>query len=170
MRLTTCMLSTVEYQSTIGCMLAERSTKIGWSHGNVDASNTLTSTFTKWQKLEAKHAADLQAQVVSQGQYTVSLSVGASDIAREAFGVSLPVSSIERRGLQDLDPAVLAALPAGGHAWRLLATCSRQGDRLHARVDGIGHLVGGIDALDARIEHLDAKHRSLRCQLRQQRR
>ena len=35
LRFTTCMLSTVEYQSTIGCMLAERSTKCANSAGAI---------------------------------------------------------------------------------------------------------------------------------------
>jgi homoserine dehydrogenase len=55
-------------------------------------------------------------------------------LARAAFGVSLPLSSIERQGIEHVTIDTLAGARSRGLTIRLLATCQRIGDKIHARV------------------------------------
>ncbi len=55
-------------------------------------------------------------------------------IVRESFGVTLPVESIKRQGIQDLTPAILAEQLQQGRTIRLVAKCTRTSDGFEATV------------------------------------
>jgi methyl-accepting chemotaxis protein len=58
---------------------------------NLDASNGLTDTFDKWQVIEQKHAAQLQAEVASQGRQgrTTLIILGVAGLAVAIAGLVL---------------------------------------------------------------------------------
>ena len=58
---------------------------------NLEASNSLTATFNKWQRLETKRAMDLQAEVSSQGSQgrTVLIVLGVAGIVIAGVGLWL---------------------------------------------------------------------------------
>jgi homoserine dehydrogenase len=55
-------------------------------------------------------------------------------LARETFGVSLPLQSIERRGLDLISPAAVLAAGKRGNAYRLIADCRVTPDGIRATV------------------------------------
>ncbi len=55
-------------------------------------------------------------------------------LARETFGVNLPLSSVYRKGIDSLNPADVRTAIKNGHAYRLIAECRRTADGVSASV------------------------------------
>lgn len=74
-------------------------------------------------------------------------------LAREAFGARWSVAHVERRGIADVDAA--AGARRGG-AWRLVATCTREGARVRperlAPGDPLAPVAGAMNALCVELE------------------
>lgn len=55
-------------------------------------------------------------------------------LARETFGVNLPLSSVHRTGIDSLNPADVSAAVRNGYAYRLIAECRRTTNGVSASV------------------------------------
>src|SRR6266545_1909001 len=139
--------STLHYSAAVGGVLPALETiKRAKANGPVQSfSGVLNGTCNfALEQLAAGHtlgAAVRAAQEKGYAEEHPQLDLDGVDaaqklilLARAAFDVSLPLHSISRKGIQDMNPERMRQAQERGKTVRLLVECRRSGDRIEASV------------------------------------
>jgi homoserine dehydrogenase len=123
-----------------------------------------TTNFVLDQLAEGKdfESAVVAAQKAGYAEANPSFDLNGTDaaqklmlLARQAFGISLPFTSVEREGIEQIDPQLLRKARDEGQTVRLIASCRQELDGLKASVKplvlSLSHALGSTNGVENRL-------------------